>query len=79
MVAVPARAQVRLRQLTSSPWLIAVAVVAVTGIVVRVWIYRSVLGIPTADEALALEDTVDIDVFSPPRADWIDGTDSYLR
>jgi hypothetical protein len=30
-------------------------------------------------EALALEDTVDIDVFSPPRADWIDGSDSYLR
>ena len=30
-------------------------------------------------EALALEDTLDIDVFSPPRADWIDGTDSYLR
>jgi unsaturated pyranuronate lyase len=30
-------------------------------------------------EALALEDTVDIDVFSPPRADWIDGSDRYLR
>ena len=30
-------------------------------------------------EALALEDTVDIDVFSPPRADWIDGSDAYLR
>jgi quercetin dioxygenase-like cupin family protein len=27
----------------------------------------------------ALEDTIDIDVFSPPREDWIQGTDSYLR
>ena len=27
----------------------------------------------------ALEDTIDIDVFSPPRQDWIDGTDSYLK
>jgi quercetin dioxygenase-like cupin family protein len=30
-------------------------------------------------EALALEDTVDLDVFNPPRQDWIDGTDAYLR
>jgi quercetin dioxygenase-like cupin family protein len=30
-------------------------------------------------EALALEDTVDIDVFTPPRADWIDKSDAYLR
>lgn len=29
--------------------------------------------------AEALEDTVDLDVFSPPRADWIAGTDAYLR
>jgi len=29
--------------------------------------------------ALALEDTVDIDVFTPPRADWIGKTDAYLR
>jgi quercetin dioxygenase-like cupin family protein len=27
----------------------------------------------------ALEDTLDLDVFAPPRADWIAGTDSYLR
>jgi len=27
----------------------------------------------------ALEDTLDVDVFSPPRQDWLDGTDSYLR
>lgn len=29
--------------------------------------------------AVALEDTLDLDVFSPPRADWIAGTDAYLR
>ncbi len=29
--------------------------------------------------ALALEDTVDLDVFTPPRADWISGEDAYLR
>ena len=30
-------------------------------------------------EAIALEDTLDVDVFSPVRSDWINGTDSYLR
>ncbi len=30
-------------------------------------------------KAEALEDTLDLDVFSPPRADWIAGTDAYLR
>ena len=29
--------------------------------------------------AEALEDTLDLDVFSPPRQDWLDGTDQYLR
>src|SRR5437870_7642291 len=29
--------------------------------------------------AEALVDTVDLDVFNPPRADWIDKTDEYLR
>jgi len=29
--------------------------------------------------ALAMEDTFSIDVFSPIRQDWLDGTDSYLR
>lgn len=29
--------------------------------------------------AEALEDTLDLDVFAPPRADWIAGTDAYLR
>ena len=30
-------------------------------------------------KAQALEDTVDLDVFYPPRQDWLDKTDSYLR
>lgn len=30
-------------------------------------------------KAEALEDTLAIDVFNPPRADWINKTDSYLR
>ena len=30
-------------------------------------------------KALALEDTFDLDVFSPPRQDWLDGTDSYFH
>jgi quercetin dioxygenase-like cupin family protein len=29
--------------------------------------------------AEALEDTVDLDIFCPPREDWISGTDAYLR
>lgn len=29
--------------------------------------------------AETLEDTVSLDVFSPPRQDWIDGDDAYLR
>jgi len=29
--------------------------------------------------ALALEDTLDLDIFCPPRQDWLDKTDSYLR
>ncbi len=40
-----------------------------------------VLHIPSwvPHKALALEDTLDVDVFSPPRQDWLDGTDTYLR
>ncbi len=34
-------------------------------------------GVP--HEAEALEDTDDLDVFTPPRQDWLDGTDTYLR
>ena len=30
-------------------------------------------------KAEALEDTIDVDVFSPPREDWLRGTDAYLR
>jgi hypothetical protein len=30
-------------------------------------------------KAIALEDTVDLDVFAPPRADWLNKTDQYLR
>jgi unsaturated pyranuronate lyase len=30
-------------------------------------------------QAEALEDTVNIDIFTPPRADWINKTDQYLR
>jgi quercetin dioxygenase-like cupin family protein len=30
-------------------------------------------------EATALEDTVALDIFNPPRQDWIDRDDAYLR
>lgn len=30
-------------------------------------------------KAEALEDTIDVDIFSPPREDWINKTDDYLR
>ena len=30
-------------------------------------------------KAIALEDTVDLDVFTPIRQDWLDGTDSYFH
>lgn len=29
--------------------------------------------------AVALEDTVDYDIFAPPRQDWINKDDAYLR
>jgi len=29
--------------------------------------------------AEALERTLDLDLFSPPRQDWLDGSDAYLR
>jgi quercetin dioxygenase-like cupin family protein len=40
-----------------------------------------VLHIPSnvPHRAEALENTLDLDVFSPPRADWLDGSDAYLR
>jgi len=30
-------------------------------------------------KAEALEDTLDVDIFTPPRQDWLEGTDDYLR
>ena len=30
-------------------------------------------------KAEAIEDTLDVDIFSPPRADWLAKTDDYLR
>ncbi len=30
-------------------------------------------------EAWALENTLDLDVFNPPREDWLNKTDDYLR
>ena len=40
-----------------------------------------VLHIPSnvPHKAEALADTLDVDVFSPPRQDWLDRTDDYLR
>lgn len=29
--------------------------------------------------AEALGDTLDVDVFNPPRQDWLDGSDAYIR
>jgi unsaturated pyranuronate lyase len=29
--------------------------------------------------AEAIEDTLDVDIFNPPRQDWLDGSDAYLR
>jgi hypothetical protein len=30
-------------------------------------------------KAEALAETVDLDVFTPPRSDWLNRTDQYLR
>src|SRR5918912_407318 len=40
-----------------------------------------VLHIPSnvPHKAEALEDTLDVDVFSPPRQDWLDHTDTYFH
>jgi quercetin dioxygenase-like cupin family protein len=40
-----------------------------------------VLHIPShlPHKAEAIEATLDVDIFCPPRADWLDGTDDYLR
>jgi quercetin dioxygenase-like cupin family protein len=40
-----------------------------------------VLYIPSSvpHRAEALEDTLDVDIFSPPREDWLRGTDTYFQ
>jgi quercetin dioxygenase-like cupin family protein len=40
-----------------------------------------VLCIPSnmVHEAWALEDTLDLDIFNPPREDWLNKSDDYLR
>lgn len=40
-----------------------------------------VLHIPSnlPHKAEALEETLDVDIFSPPRQDWLDKTDDYFR
>jgi len=40
-----------------------------------------VLHIPShvPHKAEALETTLDVDIFVPPRQDWLDGSDAYLR
>jgi quercetin dioxygenase-like cupin family protein len=40
-----------------------------------------VLHIPSnvPHKAEALEDTLDMDIFSPPRRDWLEGTDTYFQ
>jgi quercetin dioxygenase-like cupin family protein len=40
-----------------------------------------VLHIPSMvwHKAEAMEDTLDVDIFTPPRQDWLDKTDAYLR
>ena len=40
-----------------------------------------ILAIPpnAPHEVIALEDSVALDIFNPPRQDWIDGNDAYLR
>ena len=40
-----------------------------------------VLHIPSnlPHKAVALQDTLDVDIFSPPREDWLNKSDDYLR
>jgi quercetin dioxygenase-like cupin family protein len=40
-----------------------------------------VLSIPSnvAHRAVAMEDTLDLDIFSPIRVDWLTNNDAYLR
>ena len=57
--------------------------------VLRFWIDGKVIDVKAGEvlcipsnlphKAEALEDTVDLDVFYPPRQDWLNKTDAYLR
>ncbi len=45
------------------------------------YILGEVLYLPSnvPHKAEALEDTLDVDIFDPPRQDWLDGTDTYFH
>jgi 4-amino-4-deoxy-L-arabinose transferase-like glycosyltransferase len=40
------------RRLAASPWGLALALTVVAGVVLRLWVYRSVMGTPNSDEAI---------------------------
>ena len=76
------------RRITVRAWMTAIVIFLVfTGIVGVLWTGArdvragEILHIPAhvPHKAEALEDTDDVDIFSPPREDWLDGSDSYLR
>jgi hypothetical protein len=54
VAAVPATLQRRalLRHLSISPWMLVLATTGVGGIALRVWVYRSAVGTPDADEGV---------------------------
>src|SRR5438874_2473082 len=58
-------------------WLLEVTIV----LLILFELLLEVLTIPSnlPHTAEALEDTVDVDIFDPPRQDWLSGNDAYLR
>jgi len=53
VTALAAKTQLQaLRRLAVSPWAVTLAATGVAGIVLRVWVYRSVLGTPDGDEGV---------------------------
>jgi Dolichyl-phosphate-mannose-protein mannosyltransferase len=53
MVAVPARPQLRsVGRLAVSRWSVLVVATGIAGVVFRVWVYRSIIGVPSSDEAV---------------------------
>jgi len=53
MVAVPARAQLRsVGRLAVSRWGVLVVATGLAGLVYRIWVYRSIIGVPSSDEAV---------------------------